>query len=161
MARDIYVGIDPGLTGAVAIIWPTGTAGLWDTPTIVRSDPRKIRRECNAAQMVDILRPLADGAVAAIEQVHSMPKQGAASTFTFGTGYGTWLGILAALGIPYDRVTPRTWQKAVMGSVPPGKGASVAVALQLFPELAGCLTLKKHEGRADALLIAEWRRRQG
>ena len=41
------------------------------------------------------------------------------------------------------------------------KDASRYKAMQLFPQLADQLNLKKHEGRADALLIAEWRRRQG
>ena len=53
------------------------------------------------------------GPSAMIEQVHSMPKQGVASSFKFGRHYGFLLGVLTALGIPYQTVTPQKWQKAM------------------------------------------------
>ncbi|MGL4500954.1 MAG: hypothetical protein ACRCU2_17935, partial [Planktothrix sp.] len=95
-----------------------------------------------------------EDSTAIIEEVHAMPGQGGVSGFNFGTAFGIWIGILAALEIPYELVSPR--QMGVRGD----KDESRTVALQLFPHLASELNLKKHHNRADALLIAEYSRRR-
>lgn len=88
-----------------------------------------------------------------IERVHSMPKQGVASSFTFGRSYGFLRGCLIASGIPFEEVTPQTWQKA-LGCLSRGdKNVTKAKAQQLFP------SLKITHATADALLIAEYGRR--
>lgn len=150
------IGIDPGLGGAVAVL-PDGC--FFDTPTVPVA---KNKRQYATAEMADILRRYAVmGAVAAIERAMAMPGQGLSSTGRFFEGYGIWLGILAALGIPYDIVLPQRWKKMMMPDMTRAKDAARLRAMQLFPDLAGHLNLKRHHGRADALLIAEFRRRQG
>lgn len=152
----IVIGIDPGLDGAVAII-VDGVPSVFDTP--VGKDGKKRRYLVGA--MRGILNNGNYGASAAIERVHSMPKQGVASSFGFGEGFGLWQGLLAGLGIPFDLVTPQAWQKVMLAGAAKGKGSSRVRAQQLFPSLAKELNLVKHHGRSDALLIAEYRRRQG
>jgi crossover junction endodeoxyribonuclease RuvC len=61
-------------------------------------------------------------------------------------------GVLAALEIPTNYVTPQSWQKAV--GARGGKDASRARAAELFPAYAANFTRKKDDGRADAALIA-------
>jgi len=95
--------------------------------------------------------------VCALEKVHAMPGQGVTSMFSFGEGYGVWQGILAGLQIPFDLVAPQTWKKHTMRDCSKEKGASMVKALQLYPQAD--IRLKKHHGRADALLIAEYLRR--
>ena len=96
----------------------------------------------------------------AIERVHSMPQQGVASTFKFGTNYGIWRGILAAFEMPFYTVGVQQWQKGVIQKAQDKKPA-LAAAARLFPsaELYGPRGGGKH-GRSDALLIAHWCRRQ-
>lgn len=152
-----YIGIDPGLGGAVAIL-PEGH--IFDTPTAQVGR----KRDYLPAQMAALLLAYisADAPVAvAIESVHSMPKQGVASAFNFGCGLGIWLGILAALAMPYDRVSPQRWKRVMLDGMGKEKDAARVRAMQLFPELAAQLSLKKHHGRAEALLLAEYRRRLG
>ena len=158
-----YIGIDPGFKGAIAVIKTNDTIRVVDVPAGVIG---KAKKEYFIPQMVEILQGLMDqeakgNCVVAIEKVHSMPHQGRASCFTFGKGFGIWLGILTALGLPYDEVTPQRWQGVVMDGGQRGKDASRMRAMALFPGLAEQLKLKSHDGRADALLIAEWRKRQG
>jgi len=94
-----------------------------------------------------------DKPFAYIESVHAMPKQGVSSTFKFGQHYGSLLMGLACLEIPYERVAPGVWQRA-MGCLTGGeKNISKAKAQQLFP------ALKITHAIADALLIAEYGRR--
>ena len=74
----------------------------------------------------------------------------------YGVGYGIWIGILAALNIPYTEVHPVTWKSKIMAGMGKEKDASIARAKQLYP--TADLSLKKHHGRADALLIAHFGR---
>ena len=81
--------------------------------------------------------------------------------FTFGRNLGAWEGLLAALHISYVMPAPQQWQR---GLIMPSDGAdpkarSLAVARRLFPDAD--LSRKKDHGRADALLLAWWARRQG
>ena len=82
-----------------------------------------------------------------------MPKQGVKSVFTFGEGYGKWLGILAAHKIPYTQVTPKKWQKhygALSKEKKERKNQLKHLAQQRFPEIK--ITL----ATADAILLANY-----
>jgi hypothetical protein len=88
-----------------------------------------------------------------LEQVHSSPQMGVKSAFTFGNGFGHLEMALTAAGIPFERVRPQVWQKA-MGCMTKGdKNVSKRKAQELFP------SLKVNHYIADALLIAEYGRR--
>ena len=75
--------------------------------------------------------------------------------FTCGLGMGVWLGILAALALPHSRVRPQVWKKAL--GLSKDKEAARLRAMQLFPGAE--LRLKKHHGRAEALLLARYGQR--
>ncbi len=156
----IFAGIDPGLTGAVAI-YENGEISLIDTPICEGSNGRKIKNEYSPGQMAAIFDPIGDKGQCHVflEKVGPMPKQGVVSMFGFGKGYGIWIGILSALKIPYTLVTPQSWKKEIMGGGAKEKDAARIRAQQLFPKLSADLSRKKDIGRADALLIAEYGRR--
>jgi crossover junction endodeoxyribonuclease RuvC len=152
------MGIDPGLTGAVAIIGG-GEVVLRDTPIMLVKNGKKMKMEYLPAEMAAILhdnRSLEEHVF--LEKVSAMPGQGVTSMFGFGKGYGIWIGILAALRIPYTLVTPQAWKKEIMQGMK-DKDAARLRALELYPEVVSKLTRKKDIGRADALLIAEYGRR--
>ncbi|MCH8066535.1 MAG: hypothetical protein IIC90_12040 [Chloroflexi bacterium] len=158
----IIIGIDPGLTGAVARIGHVDVVGsgpgseVWDTPTAKDGKrtvflPREMRRlllDAIAGQACSVF----------IERVHSMPKQGVSSSFNFGMGYGIWIGLIHGLGYSIEHVTPNAWKKEMMAGMSKEKDASRVRAQELFPDAD--LHLVKHHGRADALLIAEYGRRR-
>ena len=155
----LIIGIDPGLTGALAAIHPAGNIDFHDTPILKLGK----KNTCNPSAMSALLREYqgsTEGLLVGIEKIHSMPGQGVASTFTFGEGYGIWLGILAALAISHELITPQAWKKGMMDGQAKDKDGSRLIALRLFPESAEQLKLKKHHGRADAVLIAEYLRRK-
>lgn len=154
------IGIDPGLDGAICVM-EHGEVRLYDVPTLEVRRGKKKKREYNLAEVTDIIRKT--GATlqpfhfhVALEKVHSMPGQGVASMFSMGVGYGMWLGIISAYQIPYTLITPQAWKKEMMQGMGKEKDASRQRAIQLFPQIADQLKLKKHHGRADALLIAEY-----
>jgi crossover junction endodeoxyribonuclease RuvC len=152
----IFIGIDPGLSGAVAVIHPDGKVEVIDTPVAL---VKKNKHDYSAWEMARILGRFERdvNVVCGIESVHSMPKQGVASSFSFGRGLGLWEGILASFEIGYGKVTPQAWKKLLMSGMGKEKDSSRLQAQRLFPTAE--LNLKKHHGRADALLIAEFMRR--
>jgi len=149
-----FLGIDPGHSGAVSVLETDGSLlHVFDTPLINKS--------YDVTVMLEILRDY-QPARAALEIQHAMPKQGVTSTFETGYGYGLWYMALSALGIPFDLVRAQDWKRSL--GIPAGsdKSASVAAAQRLFP--SGEFTGPKggiKDGRAEAALIAEWKRRQG
>jgi hypothetical protein len=158
------VGIDPGLTGGIAV--------LYGEKVLVMDAPRLDagRGALDAAVIVRILKTVKPDLVVIERQqampllgkqpcpaCKRMPSQGIASTFTTGYGFGLYNGILAALGLKHVIVSARVWQTLMyQGAVGQGKERSLYVSSQLFP---GIVLKKSQHGRADALLIAEYGRR--
>ncbi len=141
----IYVGIDPGKTGCVAKILEDG---------IDFTDAEGV----NLKFLGEYLKLFCDVFVC-IEKAQSMPKQGTVSMFHYGQNYGEYLGMLKAMGIPYQEVRPQVWKKE-FGLIHTDKARSTQVAIQLFPQCAHELKRKKDHHRAESLLIAEFARRK-
>jgi crossover junction endodeoxyribonuclease RuvC len=163
-AAMVYIGIDPGLDGAVAAITSKREVFVWDTPTLTTKSGGKNRRRYIPAQMVHILRSAAELGVqqiVALELVHAMPKQGVASMFNMGRGLGLWEGIVAALGLPLIQVSPQVWKKAMLGGAGADKTASRIVAARLFPHDCHLFSRVKDDGRAEAALMAQYVRERG
>lgn len=143
----IYIGIDVGKKGGVAIIFEDGVCAYpWD-------DERFI-------QTMDIVANMDDNCIACVEQVHAMPKQGVSSTFAFGKAAGFIEGVLVAHGIPFQLVPPQKWKKEY--SLGNDKNQSIAVCKKLFPNvdlLPTARCTKNSDGMAEALLMAEYARR--
>lgn len=154
----IVLGIDPGLDGAACRLAPDGGVDLYDMPTLTIAGGKSNQRELAIADIRGWLHGAScDGrTIAYLESVHAMPGQGVRSMFTMGHGLGVWEGLLAGMEIPYVKVTPQRWKKALMDGMGKDKDAARLVALRRYPQLAGHLTRKKDHGRADALLIATY-----
>lgn len=164
----ISVGIDPGKTGAVAV--------LLDRKVLYTVDCPIIGKEYDASGMAKIIKHVFKQSMGVarvgtdlivedlsiwIEKVHAMPKQGTVSMFGFGKGYGIWIGICAAIGVSYNLVAPQTWKKIFLKDMPKEKSSSILVAKRMFPSSEEWLTLKKHHNRAEAVLIAAYGRNHG
>lgn len=143
------IGIDPGISGAIALYDTAGRARVEDLPTVGIGPSEML----DAAAVYDtILLWKADEVV--IEYAGSMPKQGVSSAFKFGKGYGQLLACIQISGLPFNVVQPRKWK--VFYRLGPDKEMSRAAALRLFPDLHDQLNLKMHHQRAEALLIARY-----
>ena len=145
------IGIDPGLTGAIAIIGEH--INIFDMPVMAKSTKGNQVDGYGLASLLSGCKEA--GTVVFLEQVGAMPKQGVTSMFNFGHGYGMIQGVLFALEIPFTLVTPQKWKKyhSLIGKQ---KDMARTLCIQRHPPLSQHLKLKKHIGRADALLIAEY-----
>ena len=166
VSKSLFIGVDPGLSGAVALIdQDRNILSIQMTPTLKVKKGKGTRTVYVETAMVTLLEACRDtGTIVmlGIERVHSMPQQGVASTFSLGFGSGAWCGIIAALRIPSTRIEPQVWKKAL--GIPSGsdKRASVVRALQLFPRvnlMRSDRARVESDGMADALLLAEYVRR--
>ena len=147
----LTLGIDPGLSGAVAVLDHAGElVSVTDLPVIRDLSLAWI----DGGELQSIILTALQGrqARALIERVSSMPGQGIASSFLFGVGFGSVLSVLQALRIPLEFVTPGVWKKSY--GLSKDKHASLHKARLLFPSAE--LHLAKHDGRAEALLIARY-----
>ena len=151
----IFIGIDPGLSGAIASYdTDTGALEVHDVPTheMVRNGKKKREVDLHScARIIDALAKPAGSSIL-IEQVGSMPGQGVSSVFAFGKVYGILLGISASTFVPLDTVTPAVWKKAM--GVTSSKDGSRAKASALLPQHSHLWSRVKDDGRAEAALIA-------
>lgn len=140
----IYIGIDPGKGGAMALI-KDGTISL------IPFSEEGYR---------EALGGISSRGVCVLEKVGAMKGQGVTSMFSFGANFGYIQGLLWAFKIPFELVVPQKWKKEF--SVTADKNSSIAVAKRLFPNV--CLKRtgrckKDDDGLAEALLMAEYARR--
>jgi len=146
------IGIDPGISGAIAWIRYGKVLKVEDMPTIPKSTGKGL--QVDAHGLSSLLSGNGSCAVI-IESVSAMPGQGVTSMFSFGKSAGIIEGILAAYEIPYSFVRPQAWKKK-FGLSGKDKDASRGLCLREHPEVADRLTRKKDNGRADAILIAKY-----
>lgn len=149
MSDRLVLGIDPGLSGAVALVATDLSVALAEALPTMDVGPR---RSVDAEALARLLRPyLADIRLAVVEQVGAMPRQGVSSMFRFGRAVGAVEGTLGALHIRTQHTPPAVWKRAV-GLTSADKEAARGLARRLFPSVP--LDRKKDHGIAEALLIA-------
>jgi crossover junction endodeoxyribonuclease RuvC len=154
-----HIGIDPGLSGAIAVL-TDDTLQIHDMPVMTVDRNGKAKRQVSANELAELLNLYAGkDCHVYCERVGAMAGQGVTSVFSFGRSFGMIEGILAALKMPVTFVAPATWTRAIGRS--PGKDASRARAMELFPNYEYFFKRVKDDGRADAALIAHWGRKHG
>lgn len=155
MSIDYFIGFDPGLKGAFAVIDKKGDiVQVFDMPTVEVQVGGSLKNKVAPAAIVAELELFChrDRCFAIVESVGARPGQGVTSMFNFGRSLGVIEGVLAGLKIPSRVVHPQNWTKAMR--VTPGKGGSRQRAMEQWPAHAALFTRVKDDGRADSALIA-------
>ena len=147
----IILGIDPGLSGALAFFdTERGDLEILDMPTLKAGTKGKNIVDIDTlAREIDCRASFVTHAF--LELVGTRPGEGPVGAFSFGEGYGVIKGILAANFIPRTLIRPAEWKKAMR--VPAEKDGARARASQLLPRHAEKWSLVKHDGRAEASVI--------
>jgi len=146
MTRGLVIGIDPGLSGAIACYGPDGYRS--EEMPVMRTGVKN--KQCvNPLGVKDILLSMGSGTVY-LERVRSMPGQGVVSVFSFGDTFGCLRAVVAVLGYPIVQVTPQKWKKYY--TLSSDKEQARARAIEMFPKEN--FNRKKDSDRAEALLIA-------
>ena len=150
------IGIDPGLSGAIAILEDKKVVSLHDMP--VMPEGKKNKRQLNSAQLVNIIKNNSeneDEIVVVVEQVNAMPGQGVTSMFNFGQTFGAIKGLCAALELPIFFIRPSKWKK-YFDLINSSKDLSRTKVIEMYPSLSNQLSKKKDVNKSDAILIARF-----
>jgi crossover junction endodeoxyribonuclease RuvC len=144
----MIIGIDPGASGALVIMENNEPIEWMRMPTMKIGSTTRV----NAAAVAHLLQEY-QITKAYVENVHSMPKQGVASSFNFGHSCGVVEGVVAACGISIHMVTPQTWKKRA-GLIGQDKDAARSAAIRLWPQWPALHKKLEGQAMADAALIA-------
>jgi len=144
------VGIDPGLSGCCVAIEHGRYLTHIEMP--VGGGTKKKVLGAELARWLAEINPQ----LVVIEQVGSRPGQGVVSMFNFGHACGVVDGVVSALQLSKQNVTPQVWKSRV-GLSGGDKDDARLWAMQRFPEALDHLKTKaKGQALADALGIALW-----
>lgn len=148
------LGIDPGKHGALAFYEPVSEdLRVYDMPLFKTKVAGKVKETLDIFGLTAIVREMAAfTSRACVELVGAMPKQGVTSCFNFGFAAGAAQTAVAACSVQLVLVRPNIWKKEMRISA--DKESARREATQLFPMYAGLWPLVKHDGRAEAALLA-------
>jgi len=152
----IIIGIDPGLSGGIAVLDNNKVLELFDMP--VMADGKKNKKQLNSALLAKLIKEsISNNSESAVivEQVNAMPGQGVTSMFNFGQTFGAIKGICATLELPIFFVRPSKWKKH-FELINSSKDASRTKAIEMYPKLSNQLSKKKDVNKSDAILIARF-----
>ncbi|OUW48232.1 MAG: crossover junction endodeoxyribonuclease [Candidatus Pelagibacter sp. TMED196] len=150
------IGIDPGLSGGIAILDDLKIFDMYDMP--IMSEGKKNKNQLNSAQLANIIKKniiSIEDTFLIVEQVSAMPGQGVTSMFNFGQTFGSIKGICAALNLPIFFVRPAKWKKH-FDLINSSKDASRTKVIEMYPSISPRLSRKKDVNKADAILIARY-----
>ena len=156
----IYIGIDPGLSGGIAIV--SGRAcQVYDVPIEeAGKGGTRVKKRVDARGAWEVLLGAINGRPArgALERVTSRPGEGVASAFSFGDTFGTLRAVASMACEPLHLPRPAQWKRDMGIPAGAGKEYSIEMARALYPSAADRLTRKKDHDRAEAILLAQWAR---
>ena len=159
-AKIMRLGIDPGITGAIALLDTDDVIWVRDMPTMAKASGKG--NQVNPFILADIVCDAIEEAekrgsklTVYLERVNAMPGQGVTSVFSFGMSTGIVQGVIGAKYLPLIQPTSMAWKKRA-GLTGKEKDVSRTLAIQQHPEIAEELRRKKDVGRADAIFIAKF-----
>ena len=161
MEYGAYVGIDPGLRGAIAVLGKKSIVEVFDMPT----SSYKRRKIVDVQELKNIFSGILErhgNCFCALERQWARTMQGVSSTFSIGHQLGIIEGLLCGLGLEYELIVPYVWQSyyGIWGKSLKRreiKNLSYDVSSRIFPTVQ--LKTDRNrilDGRCDALLMAFW-----
>ena len=159
----IVIGIDIGVTGAVAALDAHGAPMIEDIPTLTIPGKRMVRRRVDPRGLAQILRRMVEpGATATVifEDVHAFPgvRNSPQSQGSLMHSRGMVEAVVELARFTIHAVQPSTWKRFV-GLIGEDKRQACKVAATLYPTAAPMLERVADHNRADALLLAHYGRR--
>lgn len=152
----ITIGVDPGVSGAIAAIKDgTELVLLEDMPTTSSGKGTKVSRSVDAVGLSEILGRIirahpGEYLHAVIEKTSAMPGQGVATMYSMGHSRGVAEGVLLTKGFPTTLVAPASWKRSMGFSN--DKEWVRGEMTRLFPTAS--LHRKKDHDRAEAIALA-------
>lgn len=168
MAHKIYIGIDNGVTGTIAWVGDGVESTIIETPVIKEQSYTKAKNIITRIDhvklreiLVDVLGTVAPSDAIAVIERPMINNIRFKASISAARSLEATLCVVENLGIPHMYADSKDWQRKMLpaGTVgtPELKMASRDIGIRLFPIQEKLI--RKHKD-ADALLIAEWARRE-
>jgi hypothetical protein len=163
----MLIGIDPGIKGAIAFFYDNGRIAVHDMPTREKKDGKG--NEVNPTALQQLMRdrvPADETALVVMESLNAFMGSGEnrvgsmSSQASLAATKAVICTVMELSRLDVAFVSPKTWQGFFGIKRTPGedtKSQSLRIARQLFGN--EFCPLQKHDGRADALLIARYGQR--
>jgi hypothetical protein len=171
--KHTVIGIDPGKTGAMAVFRGMRLDAVYDTPLMIPKKGAKSQFDLDGMRDFliheqEVVKESGADVFVSIEQQHAFPAQGGVGNFTSGSGYYAWLMAFKCLRIPFMAVTAMYWRSLIFvegesqvlnaeakshGEANKMRKAASIIRAQEVPHAKEFVYLKKHDGRAEAILI--------
>ena len=158
-----FIGVDPGLSGAVCIYWPKS-----EECQFIDMEKCAVKKQSTSAAEAkgnEVCPYLLSNAIieqvrdskclsAHIERVVGMPRQGSGSVFSLGDSFGVARACVIMAANPENLMFsyPATWKKEL--GLSSSKTTSTTLSLAIHPHLQLSLKRKKDHDRAEAFLLA-------
>lgn len=176
-----FVGVDPGLTGGLALLNHDATrVKTWPMPVTIIKTGGRTRKEVNPYALMklveDILLSFDDNSIITIEQVSASPQMGTVSAFNFGAAYAMVKAAFAFHTMTNEHLVrvegaiPSVWKRHMRlhagVTITETKTLSRKKAQEMWPRSHQEFIQSKDDGRAEAALLAEygrllWLQREG
>jgi crossover junction endodeoxyribonuclease RuvC len=147
---SLTLGIDPGVTGALAVLDNRELLSVEDLPMIADGALKWIDASTLLPRLIDLKAGRAMHAI--VERQQAMPAQGRSTAVVIGLALGSLLATLQAAGCSIEFTTAAKWKGAL--GLSQDKAASLNRARLLYPTAS--LDRRRDHNRAEALLLAHW-----
>lgn len=157
----LTIGIDPGLTGAIAVLdHYSAVRAIRDIPTmpIAEAGPKAtVKTEIDVRTLYVLLRelvPADETAIIVMEHATSVgAKLGEQAKLSLAATKASIMAVLRLQGHDVQRVHPTSWKKHFR--LTSDKNAALDLARSMYLGLPE-IKLQKHHNRAEALLLARF-----
>lgn len=152
----IVVGVDPGLTGAIAFLDSRGSMVVCDIPTVEVDGAGMVKRKVDGLALARLVRehcPVSDDALVVCEAVRAMPGNAIQTQGSLMRSLGAIEAVFEVLRFPVLMIQPQVWKRHF--GLKADKGESLRVARTLYPHCTAISRAKDHN-RAESLLIAHY-----
>lgn len=145
----MIIGIDPGLSGAWALINNDGT--------YIGSQCFERRGDTiDCTELYGDITDYPESVRVVVEKVHAMPKNGSISAFKLGTTYGQIVQLTRSVGAPLTLILPSEWKRLVLSGYAwkKNKMAALDFVMDRYPKFPRGTNKAKALARAEAVCIA-------
>lgn len=139
-------GVDPGVTGAIALHEGGRLVKVYDLPAY---DGRT-----DGATLASLFKELSPDVVY-LENTQPMPKNGSIASYSLGFNTGVVVGVVQSLQHPLIRVRPSVW-KQKMGVTKLDKNGVRGIVREIYPDQAPLFKRVMDHNRAEAVLISRY-----
>lgn len=152
----MFIGIDPGVRGAIAVLDENRKfIAFHDMPSVDIGKGKSTRLKISPVLLKNILKKIDNVECVFLEHLQAHIVSGKVTNFSLGYSFGVCEALVCGLGHRLELIKPAEWKKN-QGLTGKHKDASRLRALEKYPLCADSLSRKKDVDRAEALLIADY-----